>query len=410
MELMRYLFIHQNFPGQFRHVVKALADIPGNEIVALGDVKNLNGLAAVNSAVRIVAYSLDKNKAHDTHHYIRDFEGHIRRGQSVVKALLKIRDGDKFYPDVIVVHPGWGEGLFLKDVYPRARLVAYAEFYYRGLGSDVGFDPEFPATLDDQLRVRIKNSTQLNSLIQADAVVSPTEWQKSGYPAELQQKIHLIHEGIDTELVKPEASAWIKVNEKKFQAGDEIVTYVARNLEPYRGFHTFIRSIPTLQALRPNAQIVIVGGNDVSYGKRPPAGQSYSERYCEEVKDQVDWRKVFFVGPLSYANYLRVLQVSAAHVYLTYPFVLSWSMLEAMSVGGVLVASDSAPVREVIEDGRNGHLVDFFDSDQVAHKLAHVLAFPEEQQLIRKQARETVVSRFDLREKALPAILQLLRA
>jgi glycosyltransferase involved in cell wall biosynthesis len=152
-----------------------------------------------------------------------------------------------------------------------------------------------------------------------------------------------------------------------------------------------------------------VGGNDVSYGKRSPAGQSYREIYCQEVKGQVDWRKVFFVGHLSYSNYLRVLQVSAAHVYLTYPFVLSWSMLEAMSVGGVLVASDTAPVREVIEDGRNGHLVDFFNPNQVAHKLAHVLAFPEEQQLIRKQARETVVSRFDLEKIALPEILQLLR-
>lgn len=407
---MRYLFIHQNFPGQFRHVVRALADIQDNEIVALGDAKNLSGTPAIHPAVRIVAYSSEKNKAHETHHYLRDFEGHIRRGQSVVRALLKIRDGDKFYPDVIVVHPGWGEGLFLKDVYPRARLVAYAEFYYRGLGSDLGFDPEFPATLDDQLRVRVKNSTQLNSLVQADAVVSPTEWQKSCYPAELQQKIHLIHEGIDTERVRPQASAWIQVNEKKFRVGDEIVTYVARNLEPYRGFHTFIRSIPTLQALRPNAQIVIVGGNDVSYGKRPPAGQSYREKYCEEVKGQVDWRKVFFVGPLSYENYLRVLQVSAAHVYLTYPFVLSWSMLEAMSAGGVLVASDTAPVREVIEDGRNGHLVDFFDPEQLARKLAYVLSFPKGQQTIRECARQSVVSRFDLREKALPAILQLLRA
>ena len=274
----------------------------------------------------------------------------------------------------------------------------------------MGFDPEFPSTLDDQLRVRIKNTTQLHSLIGCDQGVSPTAWQQSRYPAELRNKIEVIHEGIDTEIVKPDAGAWVEINGQRLQAGDEIVTYVARNLEPYRGFHTFMRSLPKLQALRPNAKVIIVGGDEVSYGKRLPEGQTYRQRYCAEVQDRVDWSRVFSVGKLPYADYLKVLQISAAHVYLTYPFVLSWSMLEAMAAGCLLVASDTAPVKEVIEDGQNGLLVDFFDHDRLANKITEVLANPEIHPPLRNSARKTIVEQYDLKTLCLPKMLRFLRS
>ncbi len=407
---MRYLFIHQNFPGQFRHVAKVLADDPSNEVIGIGEAPNLKSRPALHARIRVLSHQPHGSAHKETHHYLRDFEGHVRRGQSIVRLLLKLRDEEGFQPDVVVAHPGWGEGLFLKDVFPNAKIIQYFEYYYQGTGGDVGFDPEFPSTLDDQLRVRIKNSTQLHSLIGCDQGISPTAWQQSRYPAELRNKIEVIHEGIDTEIVKPDAGAWVEINGQRLQAGDEIVTYVARNLEPYRGFHTFMRSLPKLQALRPNAKVIIVGGDEVSYGKRLPEGQTYRQRYCAEVQDRVDWSRVFSVGKLPYADYLKVLQISAAHVYLTYPFVLSWSMLEAMAAGCLLVASDTAPVKEVIEDGQNGLLVDFFDHDRLANKITEVLANPEIHPPLRNSARKTIVEQYDLKTLCLPKMLRFLRS
>lgn len=406
---MRYLFIHQNFPGQFRHVVKALADDPSNVVIGISEAANMKGCPALHSMLRVLSYQPHGHGSKDTHQYLRDFEGHIRRGQSVVRLLLKLRDQGGFHPDVVVAHPGWGEGLFLKDVFPKARIIQYFEYYYQSAHGDVGFDPEFPNTLDDQLRVRIKNSTQLQSLVGCDQGISPTQWQKSRYPVELQSKIDVIHEGIDTDVVKPDPDAWVEINGQRMQAGDEIVTYVARNLEPYRGFHTFMRSLPKLQVLCPGAKVIIVGGDDVSYGKRLPEGQTYRQRYCAEVQNQVDWSRVFFVGKLSYESYVKVLQVSAAHVYLTYPFVLSWSMLEAMSAGCLLVASDTAPVKEVIEEGRNGLLVDFFDHEKLAGRIAEVLTDAAKHQPLRDNARKTIIDRYDLNTICLRKLLDKLR-
>ncbi|MBD8494630.1 glycosyltransferase family 4 protein [Pseudomonas syringae] len=406
---MRYLFIHQNFPGQFRHVAKALADDPDNQVIALGEAANLKARGALHPRIRLLGYQRGAGGQKHTHHYLQDFEGHVRRGQTVVRLLLKLRDEEGWQPDVIVAHPGWGEGLFLKDVFPQARLIQYFEYYYHGTGGDVGFDPQFPATLDDRLRVRLKNSTQLHSLVGCDQGISPTGWQQSRYPAELQHKIEVIHEGIDTQIVKPEPAAWVEINGQRFTAGDEVVTYIARNLEPYRGFHTFMRSLPGLLALRPGARVVIVGGDRVSYGERLPEGQSWRQRYCAELQDQVDWQRVFFVGQVPYADYLKILQVSATHVYLTYPFVLSWSMLEAMAAGCLLVASDTPPVTEVIKHAHNGLLVDFFDARRLAETVAATLADPARYQALRDQARQTIVERYDLKHVCLPRMLDLLR-
>lgn len=405
---MRYLFIHQNFPGQFRHVAKALADDPANQVIGVGESDNLKGRPPLHPKVRVLDYQPHGRGSKETHHYLRDFEGHIRRGQALVRLLLNLKE-EGWIPDVVVAHPGWGEGLFLKDMFPEARHVQYFEYYYHGTGGDVGFDLEFPGTLDDQLRVRIKNSTQLQSLVGCDQGISPTQWQKSRYPEALQQKIQVIHEGVDTDLVKPDPGAWIEIDGIRFHAGDEVVTYVARNLEPYRGFHSFMRALPRLQALRPNAHVLIVGGDDVSYGKRLPEGRTYRQLYCAEVRNQLDWSKIHFLGKLPYANYLKVLQVSAAHVYLTYPFVLSWSMLEAMAAGCLLLASDTTPVREVIEDGRSGVLVDFFDVEALAQRIAEALARPEQFRNMREDARQTIVAQYDLKTVCLPQIRAFLR-
>lgn len=406
---MHYLFIHQNFPGQFRHVAKALANDPANRVVGVGESRNIKAQPLLHPNIRLLGYQPHGKGHSQTHHYLQDLEGHVRRGQSIVRLLLKLRDQEGFAPDVIVAHPGWGEGLFLKNIFPKARLIQYFEYYYREAGGDVGFDPEFPDSLDDSLRIRIKNSTQLHSLVDSDQGISPTYWQRSRYPTELQDKIEVIHEGIDTQVVKPDPGAWVQISGQRFAPGDEVITYVARNLEPYRGIHTFLRSLPRLQALRPDARVIIVGGDEVSYGKRLPEGQSYRQRYSAEIHDTVDWSKIFFVGKLPYADYLKVLQISAAHVYLTYPFVLSWSMLEAMAAGCLLIGSDTAPVQEVIKHGQNGLLVDFFDHTRLAEQMATVLASPSGYKPLRDNARRAIVEQYDLHQVCLPSLLNKLK-
>jgi glycosyltransferase involved in cell wall biosynthesis len=278
----------------------------------------------------------------------------------------------------------------------------YCEFFYHGTGSDLGFDPEFPSSLDDQLRVRIRNSTQLVSLAATDTGISPTAWQRAQYPQESQEKILIAHEGVDTERLRPDPNAVFSRNGLRLSVGDEVVTYVARNLEPYRGFHVFMRALPELLKRRPKAQVLIVGGDEVSYGLPAPGGKNYREHYCAELKDQIDWSRVHFTGRLPPADYLRALQVSSCHVYLTYPFVLSWSLLEAMSVGCAVVASDTLPVREVIEPQTHGVLTDFFDSQALAERVAEVLQAPEQASAMRQAARARVVAQFDLKTRCLP--------
>ena len=407
--VLRYLFVHQNFPGQFRHAARALADDGANEVVGVGDVRNLKGRPQLHPRVKVAGYELKAEGSPQTHPYLRDYEGHVRRGQEVARLLLALRDKAGFRPDVVVSHPGWGESLFLRDVFPDARNIQYCEYYYHAKGADVNFDQEYPSDLNDQLRVRIKNSTQLQSIVTADAGLSPTAWQQGRYPPELRAKIQVIHDGIDTAVARPDPAASIELQGQRFAAGDEVVTYVARNLEPYRGFHIFMRALEKLQALRPQARVVIVGGDDVSYGRRLDGNTTWRQHFVKEMDGRVDFGKVFFVGKLPYADYLKVLQVSAAHVYLTYPFVLSWSMLEAMSAGCVLVGSRTAPVEEVLEDGVNGLLVDFFDPEAIAQQVAAVLGDPEGHRPLREQARRTVLERFDLATVCLPRTLDFLR-
>ena len=378
-------------------------------MVGLGDAANIANRPSLHPELVVLGYQSRIVASQATHHYVRDFEGAVRRGQDVVRAAIQIREKG-FVPDVVVAHPGWGEALFLRDVFPNARHICQCEYYYAGVGGDVGFDPDFPSTVDDQLRVRIKNATQLVSMVAMDQGVAPTRWQAERYPAEFKAKMHILHEGIDTEIVHPDKTAVFSHHGLLFSASDEVVTYVARNLEPYRGFHVFMRSLPKLQKTRPNLQVLIVGGDEVSYGKRLPQGQTYRAQYCDELKGDVDWSRVHFVGKLAYLDYLKVLQISSAHVYLTYPFVLSWSLLEAMAAGCAIVASATPPVQEVIEHGRQGVLVDFFDSAAVAAAIGEVLAVRESVASMRQAARDAVVKNYDLKRICLPAMLSFLKA
>jgi glycosyltransferase involved in cell wall biosynthesis len=237
----------------------------------------------------------------------------------------------------------------------------------------------------------------------ADAGISPTLWQRDTYPHSFQSRISVIHDGIDTDLAAPDINAYVTINNViKLNKSNEIITFVNRNLEPYRGYHIFMRSLPALLKEKPNAHVIIVGGDKVSYGAAAPAGQSWKSIFLNEVIDRIDKSRVHFVGNLSYKNFIKVLQVSTVHVYLTYPFVLSWSLLEAMSVGCAIVGSKTAPVEEVIEHGINGVLVDFFDKELLTQEIVKLLENPNLRKELGHAARNTILASYDLRSICLP--------
>jgi len=406
---MRILFVHQNFPGQYKHLAPALANSPKNEVVAIGEEENLRRQAsAFHPRLKVVAYASPQGASAQTHHYLQSSEAAVRRGQAVARLALALRR-EGFVPDVICAHPAWGEALFLKDVFPSARLLLYLEFFYRASGSDMGFDPEFPSGFDDQCRLRVRNTIQLISLEAADLGVSPTAWQRDQYPGPFQQRIEVIHDGIRTDVARPAPvdDFVLPAGRGRLRPSDEVITYVARNLEPYRGFHIFMRALPAVLAARPQAQVLIVGGDEVSYGRRLPDGETYRSRYQRELGDALDDQRVHFLGRVPYGRFLDVLRLSSAHVYLTYPFVLSWSLLEAMSCACPVIASDTPPVREVIKAGRNGLLVDFFSHQQLATEIVQLLAQPDRLRTQRAQARRDMEQRFDLERNTLPRLLRL---
>ena len=257
--------------------------------------------------------------------------------------------------------------------------------------------------------LHLKNAATLLALSDADFGISPTAWQHSTFPKHYQSMIDIVHEGIDTEVIKPNPAARLTLpGGRELTRRDEVITFVARNLEPLRGYHVFMRALPEILARRPNAQVVMVGSDGLSYGQSPPAGTTWKSIFLNEVKDQIDANRVHFLGRVSYPVFLSALQISSAHVYLTYPFVLSWSVLEAMSGGCVVIGSDTAPVREVIRPGETGILVPFFAVDQLVAKIVEVLESPSKFTDMREAARRYVVEHYDANRVCLPRVRQLL--
>ena len=402
------LFIHQNFPGQFRHLAPALA-AQGHQVQALAITgQDLPG-------VKLHAYRPSRGSSASIHPLASEFETKIIRGEACAHAMLKLRD-EGFTPDLVIAHPGWGEALFVKDVWPRCKLLSFLEFYYASAGTDVGFDPEFARQgFYEDARLRVKNANNLLSLEASDFGLSPTHWQKASHPLWTQDRIEVIFDGVDTRVVKPDPSAQLTLKKEtgtsfSLTHKDELVTFVNRNLEPYRGYHIFMRALPKVLSTRPNARVLIVGGDGVSYGAKAPEGKKWKHIFLDEVKADLDLNRVHFLGNIPYPLFIKLLQVSRCHVYLTYPFVLSWSCIEALAAGCVVVGSDTGPVKEAIEDGVNGLLVDFFDHVTLAEKIIATLSDPGRFNHIRHNARHTAKERYDLSSVCLPRQLTLIES
>ena len=402
---MRILFLHQNFPAQFVHLARTLLQRGRDELLAL--VPDTNRFEPI-IPTRHYAYS--SSEAAGPTRLADHYDRCCARGEAAASGMRQLAN-EGFAPDLVIGHAGWGETLFVKDIWPRARLIVHAEFCYAAEGADVGFDPEFPTRdlVAARMRVRARNTPMLQAVLGADLAVCPTRWQAQSFPPLLQRKIAVVHEGIDTDRARPDATSSITLRRANLtlRPGEEIVTFIARNLEPYRGYHIFMRALSRVLAIRPNARAVIVGGDSVSYGAAPPEGASWKLHFLREVAGNLDMSRIHFVGKVPHAQLLQIMQVSAAHIYLTYPFVLSWSLLEAMSAGCLVVGSRTAPVEEVITHCRNGLLCDFFDHEDIADTVAHALAHPHRYAAMRMAARASVIERFDLQATCLPEWLRL---
>jgi len=406
---MKILFLHPNFPAQFRHLAHAFGSNPNNQVVFI--TKNERPEWVI-PGVRKVLFSPSREPRAETHHYVRPLESAVLYGQSVYRVAEQLR-AEGFIPDIMYGHSGWGPTLFLKEVFPESPLLCYYEWFYHARGTDADFDPSEPLSADDLCRIRIKNASILQDLYNCDWGVCPTQWQKSQFPPEFQSKLSVIFDGIDTDYFKPNPSAKLKFTGEGFSKPiapidlsgvDEIVTYATRGMEPYRGFPQFMESIVYLQEQRPNCHVVIVGEDRVCYGKSLPNGKTYKQAMLERLN--LDMSRVHFTGPLPYGLYLQVLQASTVRVYLTRPFVLSWSMMESLATGCLIVGSDTAPVREMIQDGENGLLVDFFSPKEIARRVGEALDHPEQMAPLRQKARELIVEKYALKD-LLPKHIQI---
>lgn len=406
---MKILFVHQNFPGQFKFLAPALA-AQGHEVAAMTMQKTTQ---QTWNGVKLLPYSPSRGSTSGVHPWVSDFETKVIRGDACFRAALQMREKG-YTPDVIVAHPGWGETLFLKEVWPKARLGIYCEFFYHANGADVGFDPEFPARDSAEVcRIQLKNLNNLLHFQIADSAISPTHWQASTFPEPFRKKISVIHDGIDTQALSPNPNAVFEaISDRgvalRLDKSSQVITFVNRNLEPYRGYHVFMRALPNILKKNPNATVLIVGGEGVSYGARPAGDSTWKEIFISEVSGQMsqnDWSRVHFLGNIAYPSFITMLQVSTVHVYLSYPFVLSWSLLESMSIGCAVIASDTSPVREAIRHKETGILVDFFDIEGLESGITRLLANPAQRAVLGKNAREFACLQYDLQTVCLPAQL-----
>ena len=403
---MNFLFVHQNFPGQFVHLVPALV-ARGHRVRCLTLRPEL---PAQWQGAEVVRYQPERGSTPGIHPWVGDIETKVIRGEAAYRKALSLR-AEGYAPDAIVAHPGWGESLFLKDVWPRARMGLFCEFFYQAEGADVGFDPEFSQP-DPTLacRMRLKNLNMLLHADLADAAWSPTRWQADGFPRPFRDRIAVMHDGIDTGRITPVRGLQVRfpsLDGLTLSREDEVITFVNRNLEPGRGYHVFMRALPDILRQRPRAHVLLVGGDGHSYGPAPAQG-SWKEIFAAEARAHMtpeQWSRVHFVGRVPHGDFIRLLQLSTVHVYLTYPFVLSWSLIEAMSAGCAIVASDVAPVREAIDDGEQGCLVPFFDRDALVGRIVDLLGDPQRRARLGAQARARAVERYDLQSVCLPAQL-----
>jgi glycosyltransferase involved in cell wall biosynthesis len=381
---MKFLFVHQNFPAQFLHILRHLVAAKRHEVVFICE-PNANEM----SGVRKVPYAPPELDIKETHVVARELDNGARRAEVVSRKAQGLKHLG-YTPDIIIGHHGWGEMLNLRDLWPYSPMLGYMEFYYQHDKADVGFDPEFAPNPLDYPRIRAKNAINHIALDLGSVGQTPTEWQLSTYPAWAQQNIELVWEGVDLEMCSPDPTVrkkTLKIGDMTIKPSDRLVTYVSRDLEPYRGFHVMMRALPDLMRQRKDVKVVMIGGDGISYGTPPLQGGNWRQAMLAEVGNSIDVSRVSFPGRVPYGTYLSALRRSDAHVYLTYPFVASWSMREAMAIGCAVIGSDTGPVREFIAHGKNGLLTPCLEPKTLATTIVKVLEDKDLNATLRENAR-----------------------
>lgn len=397
--MARVLFVHNNFPGRFEFLLPALK-AAGHQMAAIAQGgRQVDGIP-------LLLWKNERPNTPDIHDLALRAETDFLRGRAAAeRAIELLRTG--FVPDLIIGHPAWGETLFMKEIFPNARQILMGEFYYRSRGGDVGFDPEFERpTLEDNFRVHAKNATMAMAYADADQIICPTRFQASVFPAAFRDRIAIIHEGIDTDRVRRIAGAKLRVNGKVLDGSTPVITFVNRVFEPMRGFHVMMRTLPALLDSIPDACVLMIGADkERGYGLAAPNGGTWRSYLSAELKGRLDPSRVLFTGPLAYGTMLSALSLSWAHIHYTYPFVLSWSALEAMACECLVLASDTAPVRDAIRHGEEGLIHDFFNIDALSRAMIEACRFPDRFAALRRNARQTVINQFDRKRICLPAWL-----
>lgn len=400
---MNILFVHQNMPGQYRELVAWLAARREHRIVFLTQRDKV----APVPGVAVVHYKPHHRPAKDAYALSRHFEDCMGSAYGAFLACRQIA-GQGFRPDIVIGHVGWGELAFVKQVWPDAPILGYWEYYFLTQGGSIGFDPEFPPNEFTPQITQARNALNHLCLPEIDLGQCPTAWQMGTYPEPFRARSYICHDGIRTDLLRPDSAATVSLGRlgRPLTRADEVVTYMARNMEPARGFHIFMRALPEILDARPEARALIIGGNEVSYSSESTEAGGYRGRMEKELGDRVDWSRVHFLGRIPYADFQRVVQISRCHVYLTVPFVLSWSLMEAMAMQATVVAADTEPVREVVTDGETGLLVPFLSPGALAARVIDVLARPGDFAALGPAARRHIVEAYDFQARCLPVHLE----
>jgi len=377
------LFVHTNFPAQFGAMGARLR--AGGWRVAFATER----AGARSDIFEVLPFRRHREPSKQTHRYLIGMERAVITGQGAARAFYDAR-ARGFRPDVIIAHAGWGAGLFARDVWPGAAYVPYVEWWYRYPPIDSVFLDAHAPSEDVRLMQRLRNAPTLMDLDAGAFAICPTQFQAAQFPARWRPAIEVIHDGVDVALHAPAAQRPSAVGGVDLTGAREIVTYATRGMEPQRGFPQFMRALAALQTRRPGLHALIVGEDRVAYGAQLPQGESWRRRMEAEL--DLDPARTHFLGRLPRPDYVRALQASDAHVYLTAPFVLSWSLLEAMAIGCPLVASDTAPVREVARHGETALLAGFHDTGAIADAVERLL---EDRALARRlgaAAREAIIA------------------
>lgn len=383
---MRILLVHQGFPGQFKYLAP-IAARTGHEVVFItaSTTQSLMG-------VRQVMYEIPAPFSGISDPLLGHLSDALRYGRAAREAAIKLRDTG-FIPDVILVHPGWGEGFFLRDVFPRTKMMCFLEFFFSPEGNFFDFENPDP-DLDTRAKLHMLNAPVLDALNESSWNIAPTRWQKHLFPEIFQPRITTIHEGVNLHrFVKCPGVQVEAPDGAVLKEGMEVVTFVARHLEPIRGFRTFMKAAALILQNRRNAHIAIAGGEEGGYAPPPPGGETHKQMILREL--DIDLTRVHFFGRVGQSIVVKLMQISRVHLFLTYPFLISWSVLEALACSCIVVASDTGPVREIITDGENGRLVDFFDHCKFADVTCEVLDDPARFAILGEAAKQRVAVDFD---------------